>query len=893
MGVLPDWQIKRDIKIEPFAEELSRPWVISYGVSSYGYDVRVGRKFKVFTNVYGALIDPKNFSPNAFVDIESQHSLTYTATLADGSTLPSWLRMDSAARTISGTPPSGSAGALSIKVTATDAGGLSANSTFSLTIAQGLAIATPGDDLLVGDAADNVIEGLGGNDVLDGRGGNDQIYGGLGNDTMLGGAGDDYLDDWGSDGYGGNDYLDGGTGADIMYGGDGDDVYIVDNTGDSVSEEQGGGIDAVRSSVTFTLGVDLDNLTLTGTSAINGSGNALANGIYGNNASNTLTGGAGNDTLDGGAAGTDVLIGGAGDDTYIVARSSGITVSEYAGEGTDVVRSSVTYSLGSNVDNLTLTGTAAINGTGNSLGNVITGNAASNALNGGAGADTLVGGGGNDTYTVDNTGDVVTELAGEGADLVTASVTYALAANVENLTLSGSSAISGAGNALDNALTGNSGSNTLSGGAGNDTLNPGGGGTDALLGGVGNDIYVVGRGSGITVTEYVNEGTDAVQAAVAYSLGNNLENLTLTGSSAISGTGNALDNLLTGNTANNTLTGGAGNDTLDGGAGTDTMIGGAGNDSYYVNVSGDVTTESAGEGVDTVNSGVTRTLSANIELLFLTGSNAINGTGNTLANLLRGNGASNVLAGGGGTDILEGGAGNDTLLNASGNSLLHGGAGADTLTGAAGNDVLIGGLGNDTLTTGAGADIIVFNKGDGMDTVAASTAKDNTLSLGGGTLYADLLFQKSGNDLVLKIGASDQITFTGYYASASNHSINALQIVIEGTSDHDTASSSTLKNKKIESFNFDGLVAVFDAARAADSSLTSWALTNALAAQYLSGSDTMAIGGDLAYQYARYGSLSNLSLTPAIGVLGATGFGSSAQALQPVATLQDATPRLN
>jgi dCTP deaminase len=70
MGILADWQIKRDVKIEPFAEESLRPGVISFGVSSYGYDVRVGRKFKVFTNVYGALIDPKNFSPAAFVDIE-------------------------------------------------------------------------------------------------------------------------------------------------------------------------------------------------------------------------------------------------------------------------------------------------------------------------------------------------------------------------------------------------------------------------------------------------------------------------------------------------------------------------------------------------------------------------------------------------------------------------------------------------------------------------------------------------------------------------------------------------------------------------------------------------------------------------------------------------------
>ncbi|MCC6420652.1 MAG: dCTP deaminase [Gemmataceae bacterium] len=73
MGLLPDWQIERDIKIEPFAREAARPGVISYGLTSYGYDVRVGRHFKVFTNVYGAIVDPKHFDPNAFVDIEGDH----------------------------------------------------------------------------------------------------------------------------------------------------------------------------------------------------------------------------------------------------------------------------------------------------------------------------------------------------------------------------------------------------------------------------------------------------------------------------------------------------------------------------------------------------------------------------------------------------------------------------------------------------------------------------------------------------------------------------------------------------------------------------------------------------------------------------------------------------
>lgn len=165
----------------------------------------------------------------------------------------------------------------------------------------------------------------------------------------------------------------------------------------------------------------------------------------------------------------------------------------------------------------------------------------------------------------------------------------------------------------------------------------------------------------------------------------------------------------------------------------------------------------------------------------MTGTSAINGTGNTLNNLLRGNTGNNTLAGAAGVDILEGGAGNDTLSDSGGNTLLNGGAGTDTLTGTASNDLFVGGTGNDAITTGTGADIIAFNLGDGQDAVAASTTRDNTLSIGGGAVYADLLFTKSGNDLILKVGATDQITLTGYYASTSNHSVNTLQMIIEGT----------------------------------------------------------------------------------------------------------------
>ena len=527
--------------------------------------------------------------------------------------------------------------------------------------------------------------------------------------------------------------------------------------------------------------------------------------------------------------------------------------------------------------------------------NVITGNSANNTLSGGTGADTLIGGLGNDTYTVDNTAEVVTELVGEGTDLVNSSVTYTLSGNVENLTLSGTSAISGTGNTLDNVLTGNSGNNTLTGLDGNDTLNPGTAGTDVLVGGAGNDTYVVGRTTGITITEASGAGTDLVQASVTHTLATDVENLTLTGSAAISGTGNTLDNVLTGNSGNNTLTGLDGNDTLDPGtAGTDVLVGGLGNDTYIVGRSTGITvTEAASAGTDLVQASVTHTLAANVDMLFLTGGTAINGTGNTLGNLLRGNTGNNTLAGAGGTDILEGGDGSDILSNTSGNTLFNGGEGTDTITGSSAKELFIGGAGNDAITTGTGADLIVFNKGDGSDTVAASTTRDNVISIGGGAVYADLLFQKSGNDLILKVGASDQITFTGYYASASNRSVDKVQVVIEGTSDYLPGGGDTTRDNKIETFNFDGLVAAFDAALVANPGLTSWSLTNGLAAQYLTGSDTAAIGGDLAYRYNRFGNLGDISFVPALGILGDASFGTSAQTLQGTGSLQDTTPRLS
>jgi Ca2+-binding RTX toxin-like protein len=360
----------------------------------------------------------------------------------------------------------------------------------------------------------------------------------------------------------------------------------------------------------------------------------------------------------------------------------------------------------------------------------------------------------------------------------------------------------------------------------------------------------------------------------------------------IGATGNALANVLTGNAAANTLSGGAGDDRLDGLAGGDTMAGGPGDDTYVVDVATDVIAESAGEGSDTVESGITLTLGANLENLVLTGTKAVNGTGNGLANVVRGNAANNVLTGGTGNDILEGGAGSDTLIDASGTALFNGGAGADILTGGAGTQIFVGGLGNDTLTTGAGNDIVLFNKGDGQDVLMAGDSGQDTLSLGGGIRYADLAFARSSGDLVLTIGATDKITFKDWYATTPTRSFLNLQMIAEAMGDFAPGGLDPLRDNKVEQFDFTGLVGAFDAARAANPALTSWALTNALASFQRAGSDAAALGGDLAYQYGNGGRLAGIGVTPAFGILDDPALGSSAQKLTPLSALQVGALRL-
>ncbi|HTO60355.1 MAG TPA: CAP domain-containing protein, partial [Bradyrhizobium sp.] len=232
-----------------------------------------------------------------------------------------------------------------------------------------------------GNALNNVMTGNDLGDKLSGLGGNDTIVGGAGNDT-----------------------IDGGVGNDSLVGGAGNDTYILSSTLDVVQEDSGGGNDTVRASVSVDLTTaafaNVENATLLGTVALFATGTDADNVLVGNTGANTLTGGGGNDTLNGGA-GADDLVGGAGNDLLIVDNAKDV-VDESSGGGTDTVQSSVSFSLLENgttvkgaIENLTLTGAGAINGTGNDLANLIIGNAGANKLVGNGGADTLDGGPGN------------------------------------------------------------------------------------------------------------------------------------------------------------------------------------------------------------------------------------------------------------------------------------------------------------------------------------------------------------------------------------------------------------------------------------------------------------------------------------------------------------------
>ena len=500
----------------------------------------------------------------------------------------------------------------------------------------------------------------------------------------------------------------------------------------------------------------------------------VGDSITGTAADETLNGTVGDDSIQGlaghdtviGGRGDDTMAGGPGNDTYEVTEA-GDVVNEAAGEGIDTIWTSVNYALSnaSEVENLMYGGSGNFIGTGNDLANLIAGGAGADMLDGGAGndtlnggagndtliggigADTMTGGTGNDTYEVDDAGDVVTEAANEGIDTIRVGFSYSLAANlaVENLTLTGAAAIDGAGNALANTIIGNSAANALTGDAGNDIL-VGGAGNDTMAGGVGNDLYEV-TDAGDVVTEVAGAGTDTIWTSVNYTLTSisEVENLMYGGSGNFTGSGNELDNVIAGGALADVLIGNGGNDILVGGAGNDALIGGAGNDIYEVTDAGDVVSESAGAGIDTIWTSVSYALTntSEVENLMYGGNGIFVGTGNDLDNL---------IVSGNGADTLDGGAGNDTLNSGAGHDILNGGTGNDTLTGGYGNDMFVfsaAGFGNDRVTD-FDADPLF-----GQDLLDISGLGITAATFGASVTITDL-----GADTLITIG-SDTILLTG------------------------------------------------------------------------------------------------------------------------------------
>jgi len=697
----------------------------------------------------------------------------------------------------------------------------------------------------VGTDNADMLTGFRWDDTLSGGAGYDDIFGGLGNDSLAGGADRDTLD-----GGAGNDVLDGGQGSDSLEGGTGADTYWFSASGGKDIITESGAPTSETDTVSFDADVTPADVTL----QRNGSDLVF---IIGSGASQLRVVGQFNPTGDSRiervtfqdgtvwdagqiAARTpvalaDTVTGTAGNDNYMVDNPLDRII-ESANAGTDSVSSTVSYVLPANVENLTLTGLLDSAANGNGLDNVLTGNAGDNAFNELTsrvpmnGFDTLVGGRGDDIYYVNgltdytavDTDDVVVEAAGEGMDIVvTAAFRTTLADNVEVLIdrySAGTFSSNSTGAVVPRYLGGNSGDNViavLGGASAYPTANvaslvdsastnydptnmgsairiDGGGGADTMIGSSDNTTYVVDN-IGDVIFDTGAYSVDTVESSVSYALGNNLENLVLTGSQAITGNGNDLNNRIDGstNSASNVLSGGRGNDT-------------------YVLGAGDSFVELAGEGSDAVivTAGAPGSIFrasdfANIEFVTLDfaiplgsaggGPTLIGTSGNDVLTNLAAEPVSWDGSSGGRGGLVQAEGGNDTL---------YGGTGRDTLDGGTGVDEMRGGLGNDLYRVDSIDDRVYegarpnwWSPDPGSDTIETSvdyTMPENveTLVAVGGLGLRLTVGTGSGRMDGSRNAAAD--TLVGG-ASDDGYTVDALDVVIESADggQQDTSYGST------------------------------------------------------------------------------------------------------
>jgi Ca2+-binding RTX toxin-like protein len=432
-------------------------------------------------------------------------------------------------------------------------------------------------------------------------------------------------------------------------------------------------------------------------------------------------------------------------------------------------------------------------------------------------------------------------------------------------------------------VIGGGGNDRLNGGAGNDDLR-GGRGRDVLDGGAGDDTLRFSRdavwGGNTSRTNVGSPGYGGSNESVSLAGKRQSQDVFIGGSGVdtLLGTSSS-DVILLDDTRSGALQSGPrlsgieiistgtgddvvdltsrrysyGNVTIDGGDGNDVLWSSSGADRLY-----------GGEGSDRLDGGAGKD--------YLSG-----GSGN------------DTLSGGYMEDILQGGSGNDTLkdISPTASSLLDGGSGNDRLEDRTGKSLFIGGTGDDQLRLGGGNDIIAYNAGDGRDTVISGNGGSGTLSLGGAIRIGDLSFRRSGQDLILETGRNESITFDDWYRGRSYQAVATLQFVTEDM----TGGAASLSDDAVEYFDFRKLVGAFDTARSRNPGVSRWALTNGLTSFQLGGSDTQAIGGDLAYIYGTAGSLAGIALGAAQEQISASAFGSK-QTLHTLDSLNESVVKL-
>ncbi len=776
-------------------------------------------------------------------------------------------------------------------------------------------IGTGVTDRIRGLGGNDLVAGLAGDDALDGDAGDDQLQGGDGNDVMRGGAGVDVLF-----GQGGDDTFSGGTENDTLVGEIGNDVYqFARGDGQDVVYEQdatAGNFDRLEFAVDIGPG-DIDatrdpaysgNLLLTVRST--GDSVTLANHflgpdeqveeirfadgtvwtpattpllIRGTASADALYGTSGTDLIEG-LGGNDQLVGREGDDRYFLAR----------GDGQDTIAD--LDATPGNTDRLIyaadiVPGEIGASRSGSNLVLALAGTA--------------------DQVTVTNyfENDGATAYALERIEFAAEGTVWDLD-TVKALVIApteGNDTILGF--ASDDLLPGLGGNDVIRGGGGDDTLD-GGPGADSLYGEGGSDTYLFDRGSGQDMIRNIDsdpaDTTDALRFSAAIAPADVLRSksgndLVLT----IAGTADEvrLDEYFSGGTAlieqiafadgtvwtEQTIagffptTGTSGNDSLQGTGLSETINGFAGADTIR-----------GANGHDTLDGGL------GVDHLYGESGNdlLIAGTGEPK----RGGATSNFLYGGFGDDVLVSSGKRDYFYGEAGNDIYLGGADLEWMEDTGGNNLFYGGGSNDNFSLGdqndiamrayfvdgdrdgngiRGRDVLLANKSDSIGT--QRLGQGGTISLGGGILYRDLSLVYQNSALLLKYGNKQiGLDWYGDGFTPPNRSIDYLQVVIEGTRDYNAASQNPMNNRKIQVFDFLGLAAAFDAARAAGQNFS---VAANLPQFRLWGSDSDAIGGAVAYQYARTGSVGALTYDQMRAVIGDPAFAVSAQPIAAAAPL--------